>query len=286
MRPRLLAAIVALLFVPAGIAFAAEKTKGAEPKAPPAVAPKPDMVAYLGVSTVPVGPELDHQVGLPRGVGLMVEGVMPDSPAAKAGILRYDVLWKLDDQVLIDMHQFRVLVWTHKPGDRVKLTYFRNGKSEVADATLGGMSRQEEMEAWRRLGEEIKSEMRHWGREWAAFGRGVAREGQKLGSGIKHEFEGHANGQAAAPPPANSAQPAPKAQTSMSVNIVTDKYAVTVNERAGQEYATVNTADGKPICKDLPQAKWNTLPKDVRDILNDIHLKKAKGGTERIKVEA
>ncbi len=78
-------------------------------------------------------------------------------------------------------------------------------------------------------------------------------------------------------------KPALTPQTFMSVNIVTDKYAVTVQDKAGQEYATVNAADGKAVCQDLPQAKWDTLPQDVRHILDGVHLN-LKGGTEQVSV--
>lgn len=79
-------------------------------------------------------------------------------------------------------------------------------------------------------------------------------------------------------------KPAVTPQTSINVNIVTEKYAVTVEAKGGQEYATAKTGDGKEICKDLPQAKWNTLPADVRSILNGVQVQ-VNGRTEQIKVE-
>src|SRR5581483_12087828 len=73
-------------------------------------------VAFIGVETSPVTPALTAQLALPEGTGLVVEQVVPDSPAA-ASIKPNDILLKLDDQWLIDPWQFAVLVRQHKAGD-------------------------------------------------------------------------------------------------------------------------------------------------------------------------
>ena len=92
--------------------------------------------AFLGVATLPADATLSQQLGLPRGVGLAVAEVVPDSPAAKAGLERHDVLVKLDDQWLVDQYQLAVLVRMHKPGDSVDLTIKHQGKDVTLKATL------------------------------------------------------------------------------------------------------------------------------------------------------
>ncbi|MFD5079741.1 S1C family serine protease [Streptomyces sp. NPDC058371] len=58
-------------------------------------------------------------------------------PAAKAGLKPGDVITKLDDMVIDSGPTLIGEIWTHKPGDTVKLTYTRGGKTHTADLTLG-----------------------------------------------------------------------------------------------------------------------------------------------------
>jgi hypothetical protein len=92
--------------------------------------------AFLGVSTSPVPDALRHQLGLPEGVGLVVEVVEKDSPAEKAGLKQYDILNKLDDQLLVNAEQLAVLIRAHKGGETVKLSITRGGKEQSVPATL------------------------------------------------------------------------------------------------------------------------------------------------------
>lgn len=91
-----------------------------------AAPPRKMKITFLGVVTSPVGEPLGEQLGLPRGVGLVVEFVEPDSPAAVAGLFKHDVLVRLEDQLLINQPQLAVLVRMRKPGERVTLTLKRN----------------------------------------------------------------------------------------------------------------------------------------------------------------
>ena len=98
--------------------------------------PKMIKAAYLGVTTKPISPELTAQLDLPKGIGLTVTFVGDESPAAKAGLRAHDVLHKLGDQLLVNADQLRVLVRTYQPGNTVKLTVLRGGKSQVLEAKL------------------------------------------------------------------------------------------------------------------------------------------------------
>ena len=91
-------------------------------------------VTFLGVSAIPVPRELAVHLPLAEDTGLGVEGIVPGSPAEKAGLEKSDVLMKLDDQILIHPRQLNVLVANHKEGDSVKLTYLRKG--EVKEVTV------------------------------------------------------------------------------------------------------------------------------------------------------
>ncbi len=96
---------------------------------------KVENVTYLGVETAPMNRTLGAQLGLPREVGLVVINVMEKSPAASL-LKEDDVLTKLDDQILIDTHQFGVLIRGKKEGDEVNLTLVRGGKEMSVKAKL------------------------------------------------------------------------------------------------------------------------------------------------------
>ncbi|HEU5080974.1 MAG TPA: PDZ domain-containing protein [Opitutaceae bacterium] len=94
-----------------------------------------ETVTFLGVETSPVSPALTAQLNLQKGAGLVVTHVVPESPAA-ASLQAYDVLLKLDDQLLIEPRQFSVLVRNRQEGDQVTLTYLRGGKQATATVKL------------------------------------------------------------------------------------------------------------------------------------------------------
>jgi len=93
-------------------------------------------VAWLGISTDEACEVLAAQLGLKPGEGLVVIYVEPNSPAAKAGLQKYDVLVAMGDQVLVHPHQLRKLVRLQKEGDSIKLEFYRGGKKQSVTATL------------------------------------------------------------------------------------------------------------------------------------------------------
>jgi len=96
----------------------------------------PKEVAWLGVSTEETSDALAAQLGLQPGDGLLVAFVQPDSPAARAGLQKNDVLVEMGDQLLVHPSQFRKLVRRQKEGDKINLTLFRSGKKQSVSATL------------------------------------------------------------------------------------------------------------------------------------------------------
>ena len=131
---RLLTAIAAA----GGISFASADderkpvpTRGAdESRAPAPARPMLRPAAFLGVATSPVPPVLAAQLGLPEGFGLVVDEVMPDSPAGKAGVQRFDVLRLFNDQQLADPGQLAALVRAAGRDAEVSLTLLRKGQEQ------------------------------------------------------------------------------------------------------------------------------------------------------------
>ena len=93
-------------------------------------------VTWLGVSLEETTDALTSQLGLQPGQGLVVTYVAPNSPAAKAGLEKNDVLFEFGDQLLVHPAQLRKLVQMRKEGDTVKLSVYRAGKKQTISATL------------------------------------------------------------------------------------------------------------------------------------------------------
>jgi hypothetical protein len=93
-------------------------------------------VTYLGVETSQVPTVVSDQLGLSKGLGLVVEYVEPNSPAAAAGIQQNDILKMLNDQILIEPSQLRKLLQTFSEGADVTLTILRKGQEQKLIAKL------------------------------------------------------------------------------------------------------------------------------------------------------
>jgi len=91
-------------------------------------------VAYAGLNVGPRAEPANDQA--PSGVGIQVGFVDPKGPSV-GKIEEGDVLTRLDDQVLFNADQFRALVRTRKPGEKVKLTLVRAAEPQVVELKLG-----------------------------------------------------------------------------------------------------------------------------------------------------
>ncbi len=92
---------------------------------------------FIGVMTAPVPAALANQIGLPEGFGLVVEELVPDSPAAAAGVQRYDVLKSINEQQLVDPNQLAVLVRSYGKDKEVSLTVLRKGQEQKLTLKIG-----------------------------------------------------------------------------------------------------------------------------------------------------
>lgn len=100
--------------------------------------PRPQKpTAYLGVATAEVPPALAAQLGLSEGFGLVVDEVVPESPAAKAGVQRFDVIKQFNDQHLTDPNQLAALVRSVGKDTEVTLTLIRKGTEQKVAMKVG-----------------------------------------------------------------------------------------------------------------------------------------------------
>ncbi len=68
--------------------------------------------------------------------GVIIVEAQDDSPAAKAGLERYDVITKIDDTKVSDSGELRDALYKHKVGDSVKFTYYHKGQEKTVTVKL------------------------------------------------------------------------------------------------------------------------------------------------------
>jgi len=106
----------------------------------------------LGVSTIPVGPELAQQMGLPVDFGLLIIKVLPGGAAERAGLrggneraylgnipimLGGDLIVAIDGENVQDQQDLAQVMNAHRAGDSVKVTVYRGKQKLDVTVTLG-----------------------------------------------------------------------------------------------------------------------------------------------------
>jgi Do/DeqQ family serine protease len=92
---------------------------------------------YLGVMIQEVTPDLAKAFGLSSAGGALVGDVTADSPGAKAGLQKGDVIVAMNGQPISDFQDLRLRISQSAPGETVKLQVVRNGNKRELTATLG-----------------------------------------------------------------------------------------------------------------------------------------------------
>ncbi|HYR46041.1 MAG TPA: PDZ domain-containing protein [Thermoanaerobaculia bacterium] len=80
----------------------------------------------IGVRLIEITPELRAHYGAPREAGVLVGGVEPDSPAAKAGIQVGDVITSAEGERIASARDLSAAVRRKKGGEAVKLEVARD----------------------------------------------------------------------------------------------------------------------------------------------------------------
>jgi len=96
----------------------------------------------LGIRYVPITKEFAARNNLKTEKGVLVYGggdlaVLPDSPAAKAGIKDGDIILRMGNDELDQKHSLTGLLQKYSPGDKVTLSILRDGKEQKVDVILG-----------------------------------------------------------------------------------------------------------------------------------------------------
>jgi membrane-associated protease RseP (regulator of RpoE activity) len=87
--------------------------------------------SWLGVETSEVTQQKAKDLKLPAERGAVVGKVLPDSPAAKAGLRQNDVVSEINGQRVEGTAQFRRMIHEIPAGRPVQLTVWRDGRSQI-----------------------------------------------------------------------------------------------------------------------------------------------------------
>ncbi len=85
---------------------------------------------WLGVSIQPLTPELAQSFGLDRVTGVLVNQVLADGPAAKAGIRRGDILLTLGGKEVRGVRELQLLVASTPAGSTIEVGLLRDGRRQ------------------------------------------------------------------------------------------------------------------------------------------------------------
>jgi S1-C subfamily serine protease len=106
----------------------------------------------IGVRTIPIGPELANQLGLPADSGLLIVEVIPGSAADRAGLragteraylgnipilIGGDLLLAIEGQPIQDQQDLSHVMQKHRSGDTVTVTVYRGKKRMDIKVILG-----------------------------------------------------------------------------------------------------------------------------------------------------
>jgi S1-C subfamily serine protease len=118
-----------------------------------------DLVTYgrvrrpsLGITGLPIGPELADQMGLPQDYGILIMQVVPGSSADRAGLkggnerallgntpimVGGDLIVQINGEDVEDMQDLSRLLTKYKTGDAVTVSVFRGKRKMDVKVTLG-----------------------------------------------------------------------------------------------------------------------------------------------------
>jgi membrane-associated protease RseP (regulator of RpoE activity) len=92
---------------------------------------------WLGVGVSEVSTDTMKQLKLPEERGAVLEKIVPDSPAAKAGLKTNDVVLEINGQRVEGTQQFRRMIREIPAGRTANLTIWRDGRTQSVKVTLG-----------------------------------------------------------------------------------------------------------------------------------------------------
>jgi S1-C subfamily serine protease len=103
--------------------------------------------AFLGVRTSNLDDVVDQvkqRFGITTDAGAFISSIVPNSGAEQAGLQPGDVITEVDGRSVKSNTDVGEIVQSHKAGDKVEITYQRDGETEHTTATLGSQEVQQQ----------------------------------------------------------------------------------------------------------------------------------------------
>jgi serine protease Do/serine protease DegQ len=91
----------------------------------------------IGIGGQPLTPELARALGIKEAHGALIDNVVPDSPADKAGLKKGDVVIAANGRQISTMQELRTLVGETPIGGKVELSVVRNSETRQFTVTVG-----------------------------------------------------------------------------------------------------------------------------------------------------
>jgi len=92
--------------------------------------------SFLGIQPGELTPQLADRFGIDADRGVIVVAVTEATPAAEAGLREGDVITALDGDDLESVEDLLGRLRERAPGDRIRITYVRDGEERETEATL------------------------------------------------------------------------------------------------------------------------------------------------------
>jgi serine protease Do len=102
--------------------------------------------AFIGVRIADVTEDVAKEKGLKEVAGILVASLTDGGAAAESGMREGDVIMKVGDVMVKNVPQLQEQVSKYRPGDKVKVTVWRDGKMQVVDVTLRNRSGKAQLE--------------------------------------------------------------------------------------------------------------------------------------------
>jgi serine protease Do len=99
--------------------------------------------ARIGIGIADLTPENATFFHMTKASGAVVSQVEPDSPGAKAGLKVGDVITQINNKPVEDAGQLQASISSDRPGSKVTLGIFRDGKTESIPVTLEAMNKRQ-----------------------------------------------------------------------------------------------------------------------------------------------
>jgi len=94
-------------------------------------------VVYIGLEMQDITPLMARYYGLRSLDGVIVEQVLPSSPASKAGVRRGDIIMQMGETAIRNMRDAEAVTIELKPGDTVPIRLLREGREQQISITAG-----------------------------------------------------------------------------------------------------------------------------------------------------